>query len=421
VRLKGAVALLSLATALAASAWLGYTMSSSSHSGEDVSQLQESLLRIGLNPGIVDGVYGPQTLAAVEQLYTTAGYGPPEPTAAEVEAAGQAVDQHALQTEAYKDARKQLADARQARDSQRSELKATIEALERSINKARLAAETLASELDKARELVHSLEADGESQQLSDARVAATEAETRHVEALAELSDSETELAASKKQLDALESSDDVAAAEEAVRAAMAALDAADEELSRTADALKTAVSPREFIVLPDPPYTIVSAAEVGTSGSEPPLSLEVGRLEISIGVPSALAAQIDQGRQVSIQSQELGEEWTGTVSSVVANQAGSGESHTVTVVPEEGTESLLGRNVAVRFELARSQEAGLVVPSTAIWSSGAESLVTVVDPDGGHRDIPVQVGFSSGGFSQIEAAEGAIAEGDEVLVGRRG
>lgn len=389
--------------------------------GADVSQLQAALSRLGLDPGAVDGVYGSQTLAAVERLYAAVGYDPPEPTAAEVEAEELARDQHALQQRALDDAKKQLAEARTARDTQRSELEATIAALSKTISEARARIETLAAGLADARALVASLETEAVTAELVSARAAAADAETRHSEALAELSASETELADAKKRLDTLTNGDDVVAAAEGVQAAHDALEAAEEQLSLAADALKTAVSPSEFIVLPDPPYTVASASQVGTSGSESPVSLEVGQIEIPIGVPSTLAAQIVQGQQVSIQSQELGSEWTGTVGSVAASPVGSSESHTVVVVPEAGTEAILGRNVAVRFELARSQDDGLVVPSTAIWSSGTESRVTVVADDGSHRDVAVTVGFSTGGFTQVEAPQGSVSEGDRVLVGRRG
>ncbi|GAA1567252.1 hypothetical protein GCM10009804_24810 [Kribbella hippodromi] len=47
--------------------------------GPDVLQLEQTLGRLGLNPGTVDDEYTLSTSAAVERLYEDAGYDPPEP------------------------------------------------------------------------------------------------------------------------------------------------------------------------------------------------------------------------------------------------------------------------------------------------------------------------------------------------------
>jgi len=49
-------------------------------SGDDVRQLEESLQRLGCDPGPVDGVYDKQTSAAVTRWYTAAGFEPFGPT-----------------------------------------------------------------------------------------------------------------------------------------------------------------------------------------------------------------------------------------------------------------------------------------------------------------------------------------------------
>ncbi|MFN0096572.1 MAG: peptidoglycan-binding protein [Dehalococcoidia bacterium] len=66
--------------------------------GADVSQLEAALARLGFDPGEVDGVYGADTQAAVQRLYSAAGYAPPEPPEAEVQALA-AADEAALQAE----------------------------------------------------------------------------------------------------------------------------------------------------------------------------------------------------------------------------------------------------------------------------------------------------------------------------------
>ncbi len=53
--------------------------------GPDVRQLEEALLRLGYDPGDIDGVYDTDTEAAVVELYRDAGYSADEPSADELE------------------------------------------------------------------------------------------------------------------------------------------------------------------------------------------------------------------------------------------------------------------------------------------------------------------------------------------------
>src|SRR5262249_54814128 len=49
-------------------------------SGGDVRQLEEALVRLGFDPGAVDGAYDQKTSAAVERLYRKIGWDPYGPT-----------------------------------------------------------------------------------------------------------------------------------------------------------------------------------------------------------------------------------------------------------------------------------------------------------------------------------------------------
>ena len=63
--------------------------------GEDIAQLQTALTRLGFDPGIIDGVYGPDTERAVRSFYQSRGYQPigTDPAVLDqVEAAEAAVD-----------------------------------------------------------------------------------------------------------------------------------------------------------------------------------------------------------------------------------------------------------------------------------------------------------------------------------------
>lgn len=55
-------------------------------SGDDVRQLQAALARLGFSPGAINGVYGPQTSAAVASFYTASGFSPFGPTSSQTKA-----------------------------------------------------------------------------------------------------------------------------------------------------------------------------------------------------------------------------------------------------------------------------------------------------------------------------------------------
>ena len=63
--------------------------------GEDISQLQTAFSSLGFDPGVIDGIYGPDTEAALRAFYSAQGYEPigPDPILLEaVEAAEATVD-----------------------------------------------------------------------------------------------------------------------------------------------------------------------------------------------------------------------------------------------------------------------------------------------------------------------------------------
>ena len=82
--------------------------------GPDVLQLEQTLDRLGLDPGTVDDEYDTDTSQAVERLYEKAGYDAPEPD----ERLTQAVDQARKQVDAAKNQLRQAkAQLKQAKDA----------------------------------------------------------------------------------------------------------------------------------------------------------------------------------------------------------------------------------------------------------------------------------------------------------------
>ncbi len=101
--------------------------------GDDVTQLEESLARLGHDPGPVDGTYDAATEAAVDALYSAAGYTQREPTAAE---------------------RDRIEGARTALTSAQSELTAARAALQGATSSASSELVRLETELEAARRAV---------------------------------------------------------------------------------------------------------------------------------------------------------------------------------------------------------------------------------------------------------------------------
>ncbi|MDO4898473.1 MAG: hypothetical protein Q3965_04100 [Rothia sp. (in: high G+C Gram-positive bacteria)] len=106
------------------------------------------------------------------------------------------------------------------------------------------------------------------------------------------------------------------------------------------------------------------------------------------------------------------------------AGNAGSGSntsgerylSITASATATEGKTRLNGELI-----LASSGEPGLVVPSSALFTTTEGTQLTLVEADGSQHTQKVTVGFSAQGYSVVSPQGGSLTEGDSVLLPQEG
>jgi peptidoglycan hydrolase-like protein with peptidoglycan-binding domain len=373
--------------------------------GEDIAQLQTALTRLGFDPGIIDGLYGPDTEGAVRAFYHSNGYQPIGTDPAlldQVEAAEAAVDGA---REVYNQAKAQ----RSAADT------------------AQRAVTAAAADL-----------ADAEDElELAETRLAQAEAGTHPDTGLPPTDD---ELAALQSAVTAGE--DWITKSEEALQTALAAADAAgppqdisaerkalDTALEDLADARSLVGSPvpdSEFLFFRVFPIRVDAvSSQRGDVASGELMQVSGSRLAIDSSVGIEEADFIEEGDTVLIELTRLGIELGGTVS-VKADRPGTNgvavDEVYLEILPDEVRAELNNTNVKITIPVATRATEGdvLAVPAAALSATGSgDTIVTVEMGDGTTRVVKVLPGLSApGGMVEVTPVEGELAEGDRVVIG---
>ena len=336
--------------------------------GEDISQLQTALTRLGFDPGVVDGWYGALTEAAVRDFYESRGYQPLPPDPAlldEVEALEDAVDSA---REIYNQARAQRVAAEEA---------------QRAVTDA-------AADLEDA-------EADVE---LAEARLAQAQAGTHP----------DTGLPPTADELAALEAAvtDATAAAvtsEEELQRALAEADAIgpspdisnergalDEALAELAEARSKVGSPvpdGEFLFFKVFPIRVDSVAvERGDVAGGEIMQVSGSRLAIDSAVSVDEADLIEEGDRVTIELSRLNIELGGTVA-FKADRAGTdgvaADEIYLEILPDEVRAELNNTNVKVTIPVATRSSGGevLAVPAAALSATSSGDTIVTVEETG--------------------------------------
>jgi len=333
-------------------------------SGDDVLQLESALKRLGFNPGPVDGTYDKQTSKAVSDLYTKAGFdafGPTESQLAELYALE---DQHAL------------------------------------ANNEKLAAEDAAAAAPKA--------------------VEAARAKMNYDVAAASGS------AKNAAQL----------AGEVAVQAAMDAQKAAEREVDRL-KALVDRISAeldsarlKAGVQIPIDEVAFISLlpvrveevnVDIGQPASGAVLSVTNNQLLIDGSLPLTEAPLVKPGLPVSIDEPDLGIKATGVVSRVADTPGTDGVDgfhiYFETLVDETNLE-LEGFSLRLTIPVESTGEAVTVVPVSAISLAADGTSRVQVEINGKLEFIEVVPGLSADGFVEVTPVNGALSEGQFVVIG---
>jgi peptidoglycan hydrolase-like protein with peptidoglycan-binding domain len=373
--------------------------------GEDIEQLQTALTRLGFDPGIVDGVYGPTTEAAVEAFYRAKGYEPIPP------------DQALLD---QVDALQGVVDA--ARDSYNSvvEQKQAVQAAQKAVTDAAAALQQARDELDAAELRLSQAEAGTHP----DTGQPPTEHELAVLGAAVTSADETVQ-----ERQDAYEAAladADIAGPIPDTKPAKDALDQAVADLADARSDVGSPVPKGEFLFFKVFPIRIdgVLAAR-GDMASGELMRVSGSRLAIDSSVSVDEAELIEEGDAVTIVLSRLNIELGGTIVSkaeVPGTNGVAADEVYIEIVPDEVRAELNNTNVKITIPVATRSSGGdvLAVPAAALSATGSgDTIVTVEGEDGSTRIVTVTAGLSApGGMVEVTPLDGELAEGDRVVVG---
>lgn len=417
--------------------------------GRDVEAIQLALAAVGLDPGKVDGVYGPETAAAVSELYARAGYEPPQAPVSDA----QLRDAENLVAESEATLRA----AERERSSATSALRDAVTSAERAVNDARAAledAQVLADERIQAASAETTAAQLAYDDALKELEAAAPEerpaAERKVAETLARLEEAEaTETSVRVEMAETIRQAESgLASAEQSLDMALrnesdserlkAAVDSAQRGLAQARDSLEetrlqglTPFPLAEIRLVPRLPARIadvsVSTGEL-VEGDAIVLTREASLVAVAV-VPRDVARRAEQGLAAIIRGENLAE----TLGSVswIAPQVGPAPAEerygiemsvpdgqvAIEVVPSSSVEAPAGAPLTVALDFHITEDQTLIVPIAAIRTdSDGTSWVAVASHDGATRRVRIEVNAVSDGRASVFG--GDLHEGDEVVVG---
>lgn len=364
-------------------------------SGDDVRQLEEALGRLGIDPGSVDGVYDARAQEAVRALYDRVGF----------EATGPTSDER----DQLAGARGGLEAARQAVGAAEAALAAAGDGptrstqlqLDAAVNEAQ-AALAAASVLDPP-----------DPVELQRAADAVAVAEALRTEGLAPT---------------------DTSAERQAVSDARAAQAEAQATLAELQQRIGVTLPQSEMVFVSSLPARVDTVhVERGGVVTDKLITVSGGQLQVKATVSAPDRPSIRLGQSVVLEDQGQGLSFTGTIASVADAPAGGGgeedESssggYAVVITPDPLPAGLTEAdirdlNVKVTIAVTSTDGAVLAVPAAAVTAgTGGRSRVERATGAGTTETVKVTTGLSAAGFVEVAPVDGALEEGDQVVVGR--
>ncbi len=437
--------------------------------GDDVTQLQEALARLGFDV-VVDGTFGESTERAIEQLYLEAGYralGLSDDEQAELDAARDALvaagsqvagAQSALLSLSKPPPRSTVLGADAARDDAEAAVD-LAKAARKEANTAARQAKAAAVVESTAADAAAALAADrlaqakagthpdtgvaptaGELAELSAESTAAAEIATA-AEAAVTAADAVRErtkaeqrqfVAASKISLEIARAEyRELVAAPDSADAALALADArtARDEAAAEVAAIeqRTGVRlPRGEIVFFDVMPRRVQRLNVerGDVLAGPAMTVSGAELAIDSSVPASDRSLLSEGDVAVLDDESLGVSFEATIVEI-ADQPGGRVTdgrffmRLVPVAEPEG--DIAGLNLRITIPITSTGGEVLTVPLAALAAGGDGSVRIEIEDEatpGVTRTVVVTTGLETTGFVEISAVDGNVAAGDRVVVG---
>lgn len=356
-------------------------------SGPDVEQLEETLNRLGFDPGTIDETYTAATGRAVRGLYDDVGYEPPE------------ADSQAL---SELDAARQAVDA--AEDEMRNAEQALDAASEGPSESQKVAAE---QEVDRAKRALEAAEEAGDEQQIAEA---------------------EDQLELAEVQLEELLAGPDTSAEKQALDAARSRLSEAQAALDEAQVAASTPMPAAEVVYVASLPRRVDAVAvERGDEVSGPVMTVSGADMVVVANVDSSARENIAED-MTAVLDLPTGEQVEAPITGIAEAAGDEATGYDVTITPEDLTgeqvDALRAANIRVTIPVTSTEGEVLAVPLAALTAGpGGEARVEVQrageggDGDGGVL-VEVEVGLTADGYAEVSPVEGELAEGDLVVVG---
>lgn len=408
--------------------------------GEDVHQLEAALARLGFDPGSLDTIYDGGTAEAVAAWYAAKGYAPFTATA-DLAAAARArqaeLDTVAIDAAAAADAvpaaQANLDAARAALATAENRASTTAHAVNRARDEAAAANAVAAADVAAKQSALDALGVGGQatpaelSTAQSDLRVAKANAET--VRLAGERAQDEAGVAATDATVG-------VPSAQSAVRSAEAALATAAHVAGLRAGAVERAALERDLargrtgVQVPADELVFVAAAPIRVAeslvGVGDPATGGIAKvtdatIHVEAGLALADAKLVKAGMAVEIAEPDLGIAVNGAVSLVATGPGTNGVDgfHVyVEIAVTAPPPNLAGASVRLTIPVDSTGSAALAVPVSALTLGPDGTSRVRRATDNGIEVVSVQPGLSADGYVAVTAAAGALAAGDQVVIG---
>jgi peptidoglycan hydrolase-like protein with peptidoglycan-binding domain len=367
-------------------------------SGPDVRQLQESLKRLGHDPGPIDGVYSEKTSEAVKKWYESAGIEPFGPTAE------QQLNLQTL-TVAVGDAKKaELAAAKAAAN-------------------ADLAVKAAQA---KAAQTYKTASADV-AVKISDRALLALD--PRALQTAVAAADANLELARAAVRAAELDGEVIYRAAQDAK--AVAVLDATltAERVAQTSAQLEAArkkigfqVPLDEIVFLPELPVRVDQVSGVvGSPASGPVIAVTDNQTMIDSSLPLDSAALVKPGMEVLIDEPTMGIKTKGIVERVAETPGTNGaDGYHIYFLIRVGDvpTPMQGFSLRLTIPIKSTQGPVMTVPLSAMSLSADGTSRIQIQRDGKLEYMAVEPGMAADGYVEVRPIDGELTAGQLVVVG---
>jgi hypothetical protein len=195
-----------------------------------------------------------------------------------------------------------------------------------------------------------------------------------------------------------------------------------DRELAAARARIGVQVPADEVVFIPSLPIRVHEVtASVAANASGSVLSVTDNQLSIDSQLPIEAAPLVRPGMKVAIDEQALGIKATGVVETVATTPGTRGVDgyHFYLGVRVESTPVLLaGFSVRLTIPIETSKGAVTAVPTSAVSLAADGTSRVLVDRGGRQEYVTVQPGLSTGGYVEVNTADGRLVPGQLVVVG---